>query len=198
MGAEGRLPRGPRLVGVGEAAPVRALFQEDPCGEERSGGDCGKPLVVDRELFPDRLLLCVLETVDVLGEARVVGPPAERSREKGDDVGGLEAAAAALESGEKVAEGHVFIKGGLLLEGEEPGAFDEGDEERAPGAFDCLDQSLQFDFGRPEVFALGSYGVVCVGGDAVVVCLEGDLYAFERLVAAVFRLVVVIRKENVG
>ena len=30
MGVEGRLPRGPRLVGAGEAVPVRELLQEAP------------------------------------------------------------------------------------------------------------------------------------------------------------------------
>ena len=171
MGAEVCLPRGPLLVGAGEAVPVGELLQEASRSEERSGGDRGKPLFVDRELFQDRLLLHVLETVDVLGDARVVGPLAKRGREEGDDVGGLEAASAALEAGEKVAEGHLVIKGRLFLEGEEPGVFDNCDEERAPGALDRLDQALQLDFGRPEAFGLGSYGVVFVGDDAVVVCL---------------------------
>ena len=198
MESEGRLPRCPRLVGAGEAVPVRLLLWEDSRGEEKDGGDRRKPLVVDWELLPDQLLLRVLKTVNLLGDARVVGPPAKRGREEGYYVGSLEAAAAVLESVEKVAEGHLVVKGRLLLEGEEPGVFDDGDEERAPGAFDCLDQSLQLNFGRPEAFSLGLYGVVCVGGDAVVVCLEGDLHAFERLVAAVFRLVIFVRNEDVG
>ena len=110
MGEEGRLPRGPRLVGAGEAVPVGVLLWEDSRGEERDGGYLGKPLVVDQELCPDRLLLRVLETVDLIGDARVVGPPAKRSGEEVDHVGGLKDAAAALESGEKVAEGHLVIK----------------------------------------------------------------------------------------
>ena len=77
VGAEGRLPRGPRLVSAGEAVPVRALFWGAPRSEERAGSDRGKPHVVDGELRPDRLLLRVLKTVNVLGDARVVGPPAE-------------------------------------------------------------------------------------------------------------------------
>ena len=198
MGAEGRLPRGPRVVGAGEAVPVGALLREASCGKEQAGGDRGNLLVVNRELCPERLLLRVLEKVDVLGDARVVGPPSERGGEEGDDVGGFKAAAAALESGKKVAERNLVIKGGLLLEWEEPGVFNDGDEERAPGAFDCLDQSMQFNLGQTEAFGLGSYGIVSVGGDAVVVCLEGDLHAFERLVAAKFRLVVLVRKEDAG
>ena len=141
MVVEGRLLCGPRLVGVGEAISVGALLRKPFCGKERAGGNRGKQLVVDREICSDRLLLGVLETIEVLRDARVVGPPSERGREEGDDVGGLEAAAAALESGKKVAERHLVIKGGLLLEGEEPDVFNKGDEERAPGvfAFDCLD-----------------------------------------------------------
>ena len=58
---------------------------------------------------------------------------------------------------------------------------------------------MQLDFGRPErIFGLGSDGVVGVGGDTVVVCLEGNLHAFERLVAAVICLVVLFREEDVG
>ena len=174
------------------------MLREASRGKERAGGDRGKPLVVNRKLFPDRLLLRVLKTVDVLGDARVVGPPAERGGEEGDDVGGLEAAAAALEAGKKSAEGNLVIKGGILLEGEDTDVFNDGDEERVPVDLDRLDQSLQLDFGCLEAFGLGSYGIVCVGGDAVVVCLEGDLHAFERLVATVFRLVFLIRKKDVG
>ena len=69
--------------------------------------------------------------VNVLGDVRVVGPLAERGREEGDYVGGLKADSATLESGEKVSEGHLVVKGGLLLEGEEPGVFDDDDEELA-------------------------------------------------------------------
>ena len=74
-----------------------------------------------------------------------------------------------LREGEKFTEGHLVIEGGLLLEREEPGVFDNNDKERAPGALDRLDQALQLDFVRPETFSLGSDGVVGVGGDAVVV-----------------------------
>ena len=113
---KGRLLCGPRLVGGGGAVLGRALSWENPRGKERAGGDYGKPLVVDGEHCADRLLLHVLETVNVLGDARVVGPPAERGREEGDNVGGLEDAAAAFETGEKVAEWYIVVKGGLLFE----------------------------------------------------------------------------------
>ena len=90
---------------------------EAPCSKERAGGDCGKPHVVSGELRPDRVLLRVLETVNVLGEARVVGPPTEHGRKGGDDGSGLEAAAAAFERGKKFAEGHLIVEGGLFIEG---------------------------------------------------------------------------------
>ena len=117
VGAEGRLPPGPRFFSAGEAVPVRALFWEAPRGKGRDGGDRGKPHVVDGELCLDQLILRVLETVNVLGDARVVRPPAEHGRKEGDDVGGLEAAAAAFEMGEKIAEANLIVEGGLLLEG---------------------------------------------------------------------------------
>ena len=63
----------------------------------------------------DRLLLGILETIDVLGDAWVVGPPAEGGREEGDDVGGFEAADAALDESEKVSEGHLVVKGRLFF-----------------------------------------------------------------------------------
>ena len=59
------------------------------------------------------------------------------------------------------------------------GVFDDGDKKSAPGAFDCLDDLLEFDLGGPEAFGLGAYGIVCIGGDSVVVCQEGDLHALE-------------------
>ena len=71
------------------------------------------------------------------------------------------------------------------------GVFGEGDKESAPGAFDCLDELLEFNLGGPETLGIGAYGVICVGGDALVLCLEGDLHAFERLVL-VFSLVIVV------
>ena len=132
MGAEGRLPRGPRLVGLGEAVPVGALLWEASRGKEGAGGDRGKPLVINWELFPDRLFLRILETVDVLRDARVVGPPAERGREEGYDGGGLKAAAAALEVVEKFSKRTLVIKGGLLLEGEEPGVFNDNTRNARP------------------------------------------------------------------
>ena len=67
----------------------------------------------------------VLESVNVLGDAWVVGPRAEHGQKVGDDVGSLEAAAAAFETGRKIAEGHLIVEGGLFLEGEEPGFFDD-------------------------------------------------------------------------
>ena len=59
----------------------------------------------------DRFLLGVLKTIDVLGYAWVVVPPAEGGGEEGDNVGGFEDADAALEASEKVLEGHLVVKG---------------------------------------------------------------------------------------
>ena len=111
MIAEGRLPSGRRLVGARETVLVGALLQEDSRGEERTGGDSGYPIVVYRELSSDRFLLGVLKMIDVLEEVWVFGPPAEGGGEEGNNVGGFEAAAAALEASEKFSEGHLVVKG---------------------------------------------------------------------------------------
>ena len=113
--AESALPRRPRLVGGGEAVPVGALLGEAALGEERASGDGGEPFVINWELRSDQFLLGVLKTINVLGDAWVLGPPAEGYQEKGDNVGGLEAAAAALEAREKVSEGHLVVKGRLFF-----------------------------------------------------------------------------------
>ena len=61
--------------------------------------------------------MSVPKAVDVLGDARVVGPPAEHGRQERDNAGGLEDAAAVLEAVEEVAEGDLVVKGCFLLEG---------------------------------------------------------------------------------
>ena len=43
------------------------------------------------------------KAIYVFGDTWVLGPPAEGGQEEGDNVGGLKAAAAALEAREKVA-----------------------------------------------------------------------------------------------
>ena len=128
----------------------------------------------------------------------VVGPPDEGGAEEGDNVGGFGAAAAALEASEKVSEGHLVVKGCLLLKREEPGVLNNGDEERAPGALDRLDEALQFDFCRPKALGLGADGVVGVCGDAVVLSWEGNLHACERRAVAMLRLVFLVCEEYVG
>ena len=139
----------------------------------------------------------VLETFNVLGDARVVVPPAKHSRKYKDDVGGLEAASAAFETGEKIVEGQHIVKGGFFLEREDPGLFGDGHEESVPGAFDSLYEPLELNFGGPEAFSLGAHRVGCVDGDAVVVRLEGSFHTFGRPVP-VLGLVVVVGEENVG
>ena len=191
VGAEGCLPCGPLFVSAGEAALVRALLWEATHGEERAGGDCGKPHAVNGELRPDRLLLRVLETINILEDARVVGPPAEHGRKEGDDVGGLKADASAFETGEKFAEGHLIVEGGIFLEGEEPGFLNDGNKEIAPGAFNCLDDPLELNIGGPEAFSLGAHSIGRVGGDAIVIHLEEDLHAFERCVSVLGFVVIV-------
>ena len=92
------------------------LLGEAARGEEQAGGDGGEPFIVNRELCSHRFLLGVLETIYVLGDAWVFGPPAEGGREEGDNVGGLEAAAAALEACEKVTERHLVVEGRLFFQ----------------------------------------------------------------------------------
>ena len=56
---------------------------------------------------------------------------------------------------------------------------------------------LELNIGGPEAFGLGAYGLVCVGGNEVVLYMEGGLHAFERCVP-VFSLVIVVREEHFG
>ena len=97
VGAEGCPPCIPHLVGAREAVPVGALFREAPRGKERASSDRCEPHVGNREVRADGLLLRVVEAVHVLGEAWVVGPPAEYGGQEGDNASGLEAADAVLE-----------------------------------------------------------------------------------------------------
>ena len=128
----------------------------------------------------------------------VVGPPAKGGGKEGDGVGGFEATAAALEASEKVSEGHLVVKGRLFFKREEPGVFHDGDEERAPGTLDRLDEALQFDFRCPKALGLGTDGVVGVGGDAAIVSWEENLHALERRSVAVLCLVFLVREGDVG
>ena len=169
MGSEGCFPRVPSLVGVREDIPVRALFGEDARNKEQAGGDRGKPHVGDGELCTNGLLLGVFEAVVVLGDARFVGPPAKHDGQEGDNVGGLEAAAAILEAVEEVAEGDLFVEGRFLLKGEDQRLLDDSLEECGLGAFDGLDKPLEFNLGGPEAFCLGADGVVRVAGNAVII-----------------------------
>ena len=73
-------------------------------------------------------------------------------------------------------EGHLVLKGCLLLKREEPGVLNDSNEERAPGAPDPLNEALQFDFCRPKALGIGADGIVSVGGNAVVVSWEGNLH----------------------
>ena len=95
-------------------------------------------------------------------------------------------------------EGHLIVKGNLFFKREEPGVFHDGDEERASGALNRLDEALQFNLCRPKALGLGADGIVGVGGDDVVVSLEGNLHAFEHLAAAMLCLVFLVREEDVG
>ena len=67
----------------------------------------------------------VLKAVDVLGDARVIGPPAEHGGQEGDDVGGVEASTAVLEAVEEVTEGDLVLEGCFLLKGEDPGLLND-------------------------------------------------------------------------
>ena len=76
--------------------------------------------------------------------------------------------------------------------------MNDGEEERAPSPLDRLDQALQLDFRCPKALGLGGDGIVGVGGDAVVVSLEGNIHAFKRRAAVVLCLVFLVREEDVG
>ena len=117
--------------------------------------------------------------IHLFRNTRVLGPPAEGGLEEGDDVCGLEAAAAALEAHKEVTEWNLVIEVGLLLQGEEPGVLNDGDEERAPGALDRLDQVLKFYLCLPQVLGLGADGVCSIGCDAVVVCGERNCHVLK-------------------
>ena len=122
----------------------------------------------------------VLKAVHVLGDARVVDPPAKHGEQEGENVGGLEAAAAVLEADEEVAEGDLVIKGQFFIEGEYPRLLNGGFDECAPGKFDGFDYPLKLDLGGLEALGLGADGVSRVGGDAVVVRLERGFHLVER------------------
>ena len=76
--------------------------------------------------------------------------------------------------------------------------MNDGEEERAPSPLDRLDQALQLDFRCPKALGLGGDGIVGVGGDDVLVRLEGNLHVFKRCVANVLCLVFLVREEDVG
>ena len=197
MGAEGCPRCVPCLLGARKDIPVRELFGEAARVEERAGADCGEPHVGDGKVCIDGLLLSVLKAVDLLGDAQVVGPPAEHGRQEGDNVGGLEAAADVLEAVEEVAEGDLVLEVRFLLEGEDPRFLDNSLEECAPGAFDGFDKPLELDLGGPEAFGLGADSVGRVSGNAVVIVLEGGFHAVERP-PHVIGLVVVVGEEDIG
>ena len=122
----------------------------------------------------------VLEAVHVLRDARVVGPPAEHGGKEGDNAGGLETNVAVIEAVEEVEEGDLVIKLRFFLEGEDPRFLDDGFDECAPIAFDGFDEPLKLDIGGPEALGIGADDVGCVGGDAVVLRLEGGFHSVER------------------
>ena len=103
VGAESGFPSRPGLVCAWETIPVGALFWKTAGGEEGAGGYGRQPFIVDWKRRPDRFLLRLLEPVNVFMYSWILGPPAEGRREEGDDVCGLEAAAAALEAREEVS-----------------------------------------------------------------------------------------------
>ena len=128
----------------------------------------------------------------------VLVPPAEGGQEEGDNVGGLEAAAAALEAREKFAEGHLVIEGRLFFQWEEPGVLHDGDEEHTPSALDRFNEPLKLNILRPQALGLGADGVVGVGGDAVVVGGERNRHMLECQAVAVLCFVFGIGEQDVG
>ena len=115
VGAEISFPSLPGLVCAWETIPVGALFWKTAGGEEGAGGYGRQPFIVDGKRRSDGFSLRLLEPVDVFRNSWILGSPAEGRQEEGDDVCGLEAAAAALEAREEVAERHLIVEGGILL-----------------------------------------------------------------------------------
>ena len=102
VGAESVFTIRPGLVCAWETIPVGALFWKTAGGEEGADGYGRQPFIVDGKRRSDGFSLRLLEPVDVLRNSWILGPLAEGLREEGDDVCGLEAAAAALEAREEV------------------------------------------------------------------------------------------------
>ena len=83
------LPCWPRLCGGCEAIPVKPEHEEAAGREEGHGGNGGKPVIHDGKMGAGGFPLGVLESVDVLGEAGVFGPPAEHCSLEVHDVCGF-------------------------------------------------------------------------------------------------------------
>ena len=115
VGVESGFPSLPGLVCAWEAVPVGALFWKTAGVEEGAGGYRSQPFIVDGKRRSDGFSLHFLQPVDVFRNSRILVSPAKGCREEGDDVCGLEDAAAALEARKEVAERHLIVEGGLLL-----------------------------------------------------------------------------------
>ena len=110
VGTESGFPSRPGLACAWKAVPVGALFWKTAGGKEGDGGYGRQPFIVDGKRRSDGFTLCFLQPVDVFRNSRILVPPAEGGREEEDDVGGLEAAAAALEARGKVLEATFYNK----------------------------------------------------------------------------------------
>ena len=91
----------------------------------------------------------------------------------------------------------LVIKVRFFLEGEDPRLLNNGFDECAPGAFDGFDELLKLDLGGPEAFGLGEDGFGRVGGDVVVIRLEGGFHSVERP-PRVLVFVIVVGEEDIG
>ena len=66
-----------------------------------------------------------------------------------------------------------------------------------PGAFDGFKEPLKLNIGGLEAFGLGADGVGRVGGDAVVIILEGGFHLVERP-PRVLVLAIVVGEKDIG
>ena len=80
----------PCLLDGREAVPVNAELGEAAGREEGQGDDGGEPGIHDGKMGVGRFPLGILESVDVLGDAGVFGPPAKHCSLEVHNVCGFE------------------------------------------------------------------------------------------------------------
>ena len=173
------LPGSPGLDGWGKSIPIGTLLRKAAGGEQGESGCRGEPVVRDGKIAAEGFLLGLLESVDVLGDSRVILPPALHVDGKSDDVGSFEAGHVGGEVVQHVAEGDLIVEGRGTLQRKKPCFLDDAEEEETAVAFDGSDETLELLLGGPIAFGTSSNGVGGVGGDGWIVRDEGDDHGIE-------------------